>query len=239
MVRVIDAKQVKENQAKQKLDYKAEFVDTEARNLFQASKVTTSMVKCANGCDHYGLRHSMINNNLIESNCPRCNQVETWDHVIRCNETIEIRKDFIKELLKDLLKEINDQISVDNMFSFGEDAMRYLEYEDNEDECETSQSLIGMKDLFRGHIVKMWFGIDICSNICRSANKVVVRKCVKFYAKCQKHQNEAYYDKEKQKIRIKNWLRKEKEMAMQSENAQVREYANVFKTMKIEVTLKK
>ena len=115
------------------------------------------------------------------------------------------------------------------MFSFGEDIMRYLEYEDDKDECETSQWLIGMKDLFRGCIVKVWFGIDMSSDIHRSANKVIVRKCVEFYAKCWKHRNEAYHDKEKQKIRIKNWLRKEKEMAMQSENAQVREYANVFK----------
>ena len=62
-------------------------------------KVITSTIKCAHGFNHYGLRHAMINDNLIEANCSRCNQVETWDHVVKCSETIEIRREFITELL--------------------------------------------------------------------------------------------------------------------------------------------
>ena len=197
ILRVIDSKEEESKQAKKKLEYKLNFVDLEARNSFQANKVTTSVIKCAHGFNHYGLRHSMINEKLIEANCPRCNQIETWDHVVWCSDTVRLRREFITELLLDLLAEKNDEVSIDNIMSFGEDIVRYLEYEEDEDEYETNQWLIGMKELFRGYIVKVWFGININSDIYRALNKVVVRKCVEFYVKCWKYRNEAYHDIEK------------------------------------------
>ena len=71
VLRVIDAKEEEKRQAEKKLKCKLDFVDLEARDLFHANEVTTSIIKCAHGFNHYGLRHSMINNNLIEENCPR------------------------------------------------------------------------------------------------------------------------------------------------------------------------
>ena len=58
-----------------KYGYKEEFIDLEARNDFGANKVTTSMIKCTNEFNHYGLRYAMINNYIIEANCPKCNHV--------------------------------------------------------------------------------------------------------------------------------------------------------------------
>ena len=52
----------------------------------------------------------------------------------------------------------------------------------------------------------------------------MARKCVKFYVKCWKHQNEAYYNEDKQKERIKKWFIKEREKARSSEMNQVRDY---------------
>ena len=69
----------------------------------------------------------MINENLIEANCPRCNQIETWDHIVQCSDTVGLRREFITELLLDLVAEKNDEVSIDNIMSFGEDIVRYLE----------------------------------------------------------------------------------------------------------------
>ena len=62
----------------------------------------------------------------------------------------------------------------------------------------------------------------------RTLNKIVVRKCVEFYVECWKHRNEVYHDNDKQKERLRNWVIKEKESAVRSENAQVREYVRKF-----------
>ena len=90
-----------------------------------------------------------------------------------------------------------------------------------------------MTELFRGYVVKVWFETDwfetnFSSDVYRTLNKIVVRKCVEFYVKCWKHRNEAYHDDEKQKKRIKMWLTNEKEKARNSVNLQVREYVKKF-----------
>ena len=52
-------------------------MNIEARNAFRMGKVITSMIKCAHGFNHYGLREAMINNNIVEATCPRCKKIET------------------------------------------------------------------------------------------------------------------------------------------------------------------
>jgi len=74
-IRVIDAKKKEEEYAKEKFKEKYDFVDVEARNIF--SNCTTSMIKCSNRYNHYGLRDALINDNMIEAICPRCCQIET------------------------------------------------------------------------------------------------------------------------------------------------------------------
>jgi len=73
VLRIVDAMEEEKSHAKKKYGYKADFIDLEARNAFSTNKVTTSMIKCANGFNHYGLRHAMINKEMIEANCPCCN----------------------------------------------------------------------------------------------------------------------------------------------------------------------
>ena len=70
MLRVIDSREEEKKQAQKKLGYKTDFVDLEARNSFRSYKVITSTIKCAHGFNHYGLRYVIINDNLIEANCP-------------------------------------------------------------------------------------------------------------------------------------------------------------------------
>ena len=71
--RIIDAKKEEIRHIKKKYRYKEESIDLEIKNAFCANKVTTSMIKYTNGFNHYGLKNAMINNNLIEANCLRCN----------------------------------------------------------------------------------------------------------------------------------------------------------------------
>ena len=78
------------------------------------------MIKCAHGYNHYGLREAMINDCVVEAQCPRCEQVETWDHVIKCRETISLRKEFVKDLVVKLVQNKPEDVNVEAIMSFVE-----------------------------------------------------------------------------------------------------------------------
>ena len=63
-----------------------------------------SVIKCAHGCNHYGIRNAMTNDDLTEKECPRCNAIETWNDVIRCPIVQEMQKDFIIGSAEQLFK---------------------------------------------------------------------------------------------------------------------------------------
>ena len=106
---------------------KLDFINLEARNTFLIKEVTPSVIKCAHGFNHYELRDAMINNKMIGEEYPRCSEVETWDHIIRCKETKHLRKIFIQDLLKEIIKNKPINIEVDEIFSIIEDILRYIE----------------------------------------------------------------------------------------------------------------
>ena len=139
----------------------------------------------------------MINNNMIEEYCPRCDGVETWDHITQCVETIPIRKQFIEKLLVKLLKHKN-KVNVNEIMSFCEDIMKYLE-NDDDDKYETNQYLVGIKELFRGYLVIDWVRTNMnCKKYCQ-VNMIIVKECVKFYNKCWKYLNEVLHDENKKR----------------------------------------
>jgi len=154
LVRITDSRKIEDGYVQRKFGYKAAFIDIEARNAFSIKLVTTSIIKCTNGYNPYGARQAMINKQLIGSECPRCNELETWDHVVRCKETKHLRRKFIFDLAKELLKHRPHQCSHDEVLDMTEDILLYLDNEDD-DEYATSQHLIGMKYLFRGFVVKV------------------------------------------------------------------------------------
>ena len=133
----MDAKEAEKEYGVEKLKYKYEFVDKEARNAFNPKKVTSSMIKCAYGYNHFGLRDSLINNNMIDAHCPRCQEIETWEHIVKCKETMNLRKEFMEKLLLKLLKN-KAKVNMNEIMSFCEDILLYLDSED-EDEYETNQ----------------------------------------------------------------------------------------------------
>ena len=125
--------------------------------------------------------------------------------------------------------------------------MRYIENEEDE-EYETNQYLVGMKELFRGYVVVDWEGTEITNDKFRVLNVIVAKKCIEFYTKYWKHRNEAYHDGEKQRLRIKKWFLNERENALNSRKVQIKQYATKFdidserssvETMKIWIKNKK
>lgn len=98
-LRIVDAKEDEKKHGECKLGCKYEFVDKEAQNAFNPRNATTSMMKCAHGHNHFGLRDSMTNNNVIEKCFPRYQSVETWGYVVKCNEMIDLRRGFIEKSL--------------------------------------------------------------------------------------------------------------------------------------------
>ena len=64
----------------------------------------------------------------------------------------------------------------------------------------------------------------------RKLNKIAAKYCAEYYVKCQKCRNEACHSNNKQIERIKNWLKKEREEALNSKMQQVKERARKFAT---------
>ena len=223
VIRIIDSKDAEKKYAKKKLGYKHEFVDYEARNAFKVNEVTPSMIKCAYGFNHYGVREAMFNENMVDDRCPRCEAVETWDHIIKCDKTIAMRKKFMETLLIEMLKN-RDEVEVDEIMSICEDILRYLE-NDTEEEYETNQYHVGMDELFRGYAIIDWKEANIRCKKYAKLNKILVRNCVKHYNECWKDRNEHLHDEEKQKERLVKWFEKEKTKALSSEYRQIKLYA--------------
>ena len=182
------------------------------------------MMKFAHGFNHYGARDEMINNKMIDAICPRCELLESWDHVIKCRATIPLRRQFIKELVVELVRKKSDEVHVEEIMSFVEDILRYLENEEEED-FETNQQYVGMQELFRGYIVIDWEGTNLGTKKYEDLNKILVKRCIEHYDKCWKHRNEEYHDEEKQRKKIVAWYDKVKRKAENSNDTQLKMYA--------------
>jgi len=83
LIQEIDAQKQEEEYAKKKLPEHWEWIDLEARNTFHEG-IRAGTLKCIAGFNYYGCRNKKINEGLVSDRCPRCNQVETWEHVILC-----------------------------------------------------------------------------------------------------------------------------------------------------------
>ena len=81
------------------------------------------------------------------------------------------------------MKNKPDNVSTDAIMSFIEDILWYHDNEE-EEEYETNQHLVGMQELFRGYVVVVWKGTNFSSTKYNVLNKIVAKKCVEFYVKC-------------------------------------------------------
>ena len=147
---------------------------------------------------------------------------------MKCQETIELRKKLIELLLTELLKQKPVEVNVNEIMAFCEDILRYLE-EETEEEYETNQQFVGMKEVFRGHVVKDWQGTNLECKKYFVLNKIIVKHCVFFYSQCWKHRNLSMHDEDKQRDRLSKWYEKEKRKAENSEHNQIRLYVQKSK----------
>ena len=83
-MRNIDAEEIEIECSKRKVKCDWDCIDVRARNAFSNKLVTSSIIKYASRVNHCGLRNEMIYKTT--NKCPRCNCVETWDHVVRCKK---------------------------------------------------------------------------------------------------------------------------------------------------------
>jgi len=225
ILRIHDARESEQEYCRKKLGYKYDMIDLEARNTFKVGKVTTSMIKCVYGYNHYGQRDVMINDEMIESRCPRCDMIETWEHVVQCNETKNRRPEFVRDLMETLMKKKSNEVDEDEIISFVEDIMKFIR--NNEDgDYKTNQQYIGMKELFRGYIVQVWNGVQLNSVKYHELNRIVVRKCVEYYVKCWKERNEESRNEIKQRERVIRWYKNTLDMVGTSSDAELRKYVD-------------
>ena len=59
------------------MKYNNDMIYLEARNAFFSNRAITSAIKCAIRCNHCRAQHTIINKDLIEEVCSRCNETES------------------------------------------------------------------------------------------------------------------------------------------------------------------
>ena len=64
--------------------------------------VGTGTLKCVAGHNHYVYRKKT--KQLVENRCQRCNEIETWEHVMLCEEIETMKEKYIKAFEEKLKK---------------------------------------------------------------------------------------------------------------------------------------
>ena len=225
-IRIADASTSFKEYVKEKHKHNADVIDVKARDVFQNKRVTASMIACSHGFNHYGERDAMINKMMTTMECPLCNEKETWEHVVQHRETKACRKEFIKDLAIELFNERGSEINPEDMLDMLEDIIGFLQGDEDEDEHETSQQCVGMKDIFRGIVVKDWKGADFNCTKYHKLNKIIVCHSVQYYRKCWLNRNEKLHDEEMQRIRVKEWKKNIEKQVEQKEPLAAKMHAN-------------
>ena len=60
--------------------------------------IKTSMMKCAHGHNYHGEREVMMNEDITNQECLRCDEIESLDHVIKCKNIGNVRVECVKDL---------------------------------------------------------------------------------------------------------------------------------------------
>lgn len=91
--------------------------------------------------------HTLINNNMAEECCPRCNEIKIWEHAVKRKARKKHRKEFVEKLLEEMLKNKLKTIVVEEMLNMIEDTLRRIE-EDEEDEHKTNKETMRFQHFF-------------------------------------------------------------------------------------------
>ena len=96
---------------------------------------------------------------------------------MKCKETVPLRREFVKQMLKELNINCPHNIEKEEILAIVEDILIYLE-DRNSDNYKTNQGILGIRNLFRGYIVKVWKGANFAQDKYHKLNKIVVRLCI-------------------------------------------------------------
>ena len=118
-----------------------------------------------------------------------------------------MRISFMKELIIELNKVRLSKIEIDEIFNLIKVILRYFNDED-EEEHETNQVIIGMAKLFRRHIVKVQKDINFRLDKYKTLNLVVVKIHVQYYQKYWMNRNKAYHNMEVQQKKLNNIMKR-------------------------------
>ena len=95
LIRTIDAEEEENECVASKFKELKHLVDVKARRHLTKIPMTASALKCYYGCNQYGVREKLIKAGTTNSECPRCSDEETWEHVVQCRKTVIMRVEFI------------------------------------------------------------------------------------------------------------------------------------------------
>ena len=198
LIREVDAQQQEEEYLKSKIPEHWNWIDVEARNTFHEG-VGAGTLKYITGQNHYGCRHKKTNNELVDKRCPRCNKIKTWEHVMLCKEIETMKEKYVK-ILEEKIKKVQqiDHLSNQIAWMLG-DKKQHLNRSE-ETEGNTTQSTVGISNLFRVWIVKNWINVqDHQLKKTSVSNKIILRQSVLFYAEVWRHRNEVLHEASKHK----------------------------------------
>ena len=71
---------------------------------------------------------------MVEAYSLRCNQIKISDRIIKCCKIKNIRKEFAKDLVLELVNNKPEEVYVNAIIPFVQDAIRYNENKEEEDQ---------------------------------------------------------------------------------------------------------
>ena len=137
-IRIADAEDSLNEYIKKKYQHNTDFIDIKVREAFRNKGIIASMIACSHGYNHYGIRNVIFNNNLTDVDCPRYNELEIQDYVIKYAKIRELQKEFIKDTTLETIKINKGKINEEEILDMIEDIVIYLQNGDPE-EYETNQ----------------------------------------------------------------------------------------------------
>ena len=106
----------------------------------------------------HGKRERQINESVEDDSCPRCSELEDWNHMIQCGCMERKRNKCLGMLRKKLEKSDSknaDQVKINAIIS---DIQKFLNKESN---YQTNQELVRLRNVFPWHggsmLDRRWF----------------------------------------------------------------------------------
>jgi hypothetical protein len=163
-----------------------------------------------------------MNNNTKSEECIHYSQVKIWKHVVQCSKIMHIKIEFIVKMYKELKAKQLEEISNEEVRMVVEDIRRLLR--NNDEEIASNQGMLSMKYLFRGISIRDWFSMSFGMNKYIQLNYIINKHYMNFYILYWQHRNNVLHNRFEQRLRIIDWYKNKKEIALGGEYSQVRKF---------------